>query len=91
MAGRVHRTRHAHVEGNDEISLLERRCLGIGHKKTCTDCRIHPLVNEDEELEGSYGEWSWIHDQLSKLLSNVRVEEVTFWSRWVSYMHGSEW
>jgi hypothetical protein len=33
MAGKVHRTRHAHVEGNDEIPLLERRCLGIAHKK----------------------------------------------------------
>jgi hypothetical protein len=56
MAGRVHRTRHAHVEGNDEIPLLERRCLGIGHKKTCTDCRIHPSVNKGKELEGSYRE-----------------------------------
>jgi len=33
MARRVHRTRHAHVGGDDEIPPLERRCLGIGYKK----------------------------------------------------------
>ena len=56
MVGRVHKTKHARVEGDDEIPLLERRCLGIDHKKKSTDCRIHPSINEGEELEGSYGE-----------------------------------